>query len=133
MNVLKTIFDFVLSLGALFFRRTPGGRKGKQRCRRCGAVLGTGCPCGCGNLPDGGGSGGCGGAVGVEADEVKEGLKGSKGLKGLKGSEEAKGLSPLEPSSPLSPLDPLAAEEEAIGRLVGWALMALGVGQWILQ
>lgn len=36
MNILKTIFDFILSFSRLFFRRKAGKR---QYCAQCGSLL----------------------------------------------------------------------------------------------
>lgn len=106
--MLKTIFDFILSLGHLFFRGKGGAR---QYCLRCGALLRAGSPCGCYHPSDGSGPGGCRGAAGME----------KAGETGTAVETEEEG----EPSSSI-----LQQEEDAVSLLMGWALMAAGVVLW---
>lgn len=97
MHIVKMIFDFILSLGHLFFRGKERGRKGRARCQRCGALLRTDRPCGCGESPDGDRPGGSGGDPGVER--------------------------PTEETTALMVL----YDEERLSQLMGWFLMAVGV------
>lgn len=117
MNVLKTILDFILSVGHLFFRRN--GKKGRQFCPRCGARLSTDSPCGCCNPPDRSSTGSHRCPDGMEETGEPGETVNADAEETVDGEEEPPSFS-------------LLAEDNNIQQLTGWSLMLLATGHWIV-
>ncbi|MDF9830851.1 hypothetical protein [Parabacteroides sp. PF5-6] len=110
--MLKTIFDFILSLAHLFFRAK---KKERQFCTQCGALVGRDGACRACDGSDGGDPGGCRCDPGGSRPASSHDSSGDS-------SDDSSGNSSGEVDDASA-----AYAEEMTQRLIGWALIGMAV------